>query len=159
MIILWLIIIVLAAAIMYGFPRQALIIVIIAIIALAGTGFLVHRSDQTRIAGEARRLSLIEVQAKADLALCGDPKFPIHIEITNRSPDLTLLDIRFDLIAYRPNYSNPVVSERFKESDRILAPNETFAKCWPLWSPYSIPGDQTPQSLQWRVVKTSSAWK
>jgi len=132
---------------LFVFPKQT-IAVVIGLAVVGGLLLYIEQRNNSRYyqAREEERRA-IEVTAKVD-SRCDDPKFPLFIGVVNRGKK-ALMKTSFDVKAFRPGYSDPVVSTLLYKSDKIVEPNEGWGTCWSL--PSEIPEGLRLQDLVWEV--------
>lgn len=125
-----------AAFLLFRFPKPFLITIaiLLAIGASVGVYFWGQQWQQQR------EQSLVEMTAAVDDRCTSD--YPIFIGTTNKATR-TVERVAFNIRAYRPGYSDPVYSDTYKSSDRIVEPGQGWGTCWSLSSLYG----GTAQSL------------
>ncbi|EIM29095.1 hypothetical protein [Microvirga lotononidis] len=93
-----------------------------------------NQPDRRRAEARERELAQVVMRARGSRTACADPRYPVMVDVTNRSPDRTLSSVSFSLSAYKPGYSSSVMNAYSLSSDRILGPGETHVGCWPVSS-------------------------
>lgn len=143
---------------LFSFPRQMGLLLLVVVGAGVALYLFVSESERRGAASRARELGTVDATARGDAAVCADPNYPVVVSFVNRSPDRTLNAISFDLKAYKPGYSDAVLSSYSLRSDRILRPGEGYLACWS--KPYgTIPAGYSPQTLSWVIEKNYLNWQ
>ncbi|WP_324134765.1 hypothetical protein [Bosea sp. (in: a-proteobacteria)] len=147
-----------ALFLLFAFPRQMALLIVLLVVAAVAVVALVSESNQKAAASRAREMALVEITARGDMAVCSDPLYPVVVAFVNRSPDRILNAVSFSLKAFRPGFSDPVLTAYALRSDRIMRPGETYLSCWakPVGQ---FPAGFTAQNLSWAAEKSSITWQ
>lgn len=133
---------------LFAFPKQVGSIILLIILAVGA--FWLYLSQEQE--ANARRKAKILTVAGAD-SVCNDPEFPLKIQFTNTS-DEKLLRVSYSLEGFQPGYSDVVVSDYLRSSDRIMQPGDVYSACWRYPEAYGKQVDYT--GLKW-VARVTSA--
>jgi len=142
-----------------SFPRQMFVLLGILVIGGGALFFLMDQADRRRAEAWERKLVQVILRASGNRTACADPRYPVMVEVTNRSPDRTLSTVSFSLSAYKPGYSSSVMNAYSLSSDRILGPGETHVGCWSVSSYQEPPEGYTHEFLKWEVSKNYVNWR
>lgn len=146
----WIVGIGIALFLLFVFPKQMGIVILVVIGGAAALFGYLYLEDQRRAEEYRERKESITLEASYDLTKCST-EFPLLVEIRNGYTD-TLQSLTFEINGYREGYSSPVYRGYSYKSDRIIAPGETYVACW------TQPGldygarATPPQSLNWRAT-------
>jgi hypothetical protein len=143
---------------LFAFPKQMIALLVLAAVAVGGFLYLMHLEDVRRIEANERDRAQVAIRAKADSKICNDPRYPVMVELSNRSSSRTLNSVYFSLAAHKPGYSGSVVNNTHT-SDKILAPGEKYVDCWSLDSWVKPPEGYTYDMLQWDASTNSVTWR
>ena len=86
----------------FSFPRQMFALLGILVVGGGAVLFLIHDSDRRQAEAREKELAQVVLRASGNRTACTDPRYPVMVEVTNRSPDRTLSSVSFSLSAYRP---------------------------------------------------------
>jgi hypothetical protein len=154
----WIVGIGVALFLFFSFPRQMFALLGILVVGGGAVLLLINDSDRRRAEARERELAQVVLRAGGSRTACADPRYPVMVEVTNRSPDRTLSSVSFSLSAYKPGYSSSVMNTYSLSSDRILEPGETHVGCWSVSSYRSPPEGYTYESFKWEVSKNYVNW-
>jgi hypothetical protein len=143
----------------FSFPKQMFAVVLIGVVLAVGIFVLIIQNEQRRSEERRRELETVAMTARGDKAFCSDPRFPVRVDVTNRSPNRTLNQVTFSLSGYKPGYSSSVLNAFSLTSDRILGPGESYVSCWSMPYQQQPPEGYTYDSLQWEVSKSYVTWR
>lgn len=155
----WIIGIGIALFLFFSFPRQMLALVGILILGGGTIWFFVDQSNRRKAEAREKELAQIVMRASGSKTVCTDPRYPVMVEVTNRSPNRTLLSVNFSLSAYKPGYSSSVMNAYSLTNDRILGPGETHIGCWSISEYQRPPEGYNHETLQWEVSKNYVNWR
>lgn len=146
----WIVGIGLALFLLFAFPKQMGIVILLVVVGAVGLFGYFYLEDQRRAEEYRERQESIVLAASFDVAKCS-AEFPVLVEIRNGYTE-TVQSLTFELSGYREGYSSPVYRGLSYKSDRIIAPGETYVACWT--QPDLDYGAQAapPQSLTWRAT-------
>lgn len=135
-----------AAFLLFRFPKPFLITtaILLAIGASVGAYFWWQWN-----AGQQEQ-SLVEMTAAVDDRCTTD--YPVFIGTTNKGRR-AVERVYFDILVYKPGFSNPVYSDTHKSSDRIVEPGQGWGTCWSL--SWSSAQSLDLKSLKWVAELTS----
>jgi hypothetical protein len=155
----WIVGIGIALFLFFSFPRQMFALLGILVVGGGAVLFLISESDRRRAEARENELAQVVLRASGNKTACTDPRYPVMVEVTNKSPDRTLSSVSFSLSAYKPGYSSSVMNAYSLSSDRILGPGETHVGCWSV-SEYQRPPEGYDYGiLQWEVRKNYVNWR
>lgn len=134
------------------FRRLALLLLkwaLIGIVVVAGlTGAAVAAYTGWEWWTEGRHKANVVVRAFIDTAKCDDAKFPLAIEVVNKSAR-AIEKTMIWTTARRPGRSTDLSSGSF-DSDQIIKPGEGWGSCWSVrLTPEGK--DDDPRRLEWSV--------
>lgn len=141
-----------ALFLLLAFPKQVgVLVAIVLLVAGLAVGYSWLEAKEKQ-----RRLDKLTVVARYAPDAC-PTDFPILISFHNGGNDIVEL-ISFNLVGYRPGYSNALSSAYSRNSDKILAPNEGHRSCWSFYRPtYGDSFDAA--TLQWTVELNYAKYK
>jgi hypothetical protein len=143
----------------FSFPRQMFALLGILVVCGGALFFLMNQADRHQAEARERELAQVVMRASGNRTACVDPRYPVMVEVTNRSPDRTLSSVGFSLSAYKPGYSSSVMNAYSLSSDRILKPGETHVGCWSISEYQRPPEGYDYGTLQWEVSKNHVNWR
>ncbi|MBB3019458.1 hypothetical protein FHR70_002523 [Microvirga lupini] len=143
----------------FSFPRQMFALLGILVVGGGALFFFMDQAGRRRAEARERELAQVVLRASGNRTACADPRYPVMVEVTNRSPDRTLSSVSFSLSAYKPGYSSSVMNAYSLTSDRILGPGETHVGCWSISEYQGPPEGYTYESLKWEVSKNYVNWR
>lgn len=140
----WLVGIGIAITLFIVFPKQMFAILGILIVAgLVAWAAINHFNE----VAAAKRAS-VTVVASIDWKVCKDFAFPILVAIHNGSA-ARVDKVSFDLYAYRPGHSEPVLRGYSYVSDVIIQPGQGYWTCWSVAG--TLPSDLSVSTVEWRI--------
>ncbi len=139
----WLVGLAVVVFLAYKFPRQAKLIVVLALL----TAGLVVTAAWYQGDGPPVADSLVTARTSFGTSECADPQYPISVAFTNGA-ERAVEYVTFEVRGVREGYSQPRYAS--KESwDRIMQPGETYASCWAVSRNQS--DDLDVDGLKWQV--------
>ena len=125
--------------------------ILILLLVLGGAGLFgfLYLQDQHRAEEYRQKEESITFSAAFDVAGCST-EFPIFITIRNDYTE-TIQSLTFEVGGYREGYSSPVFQGLSYNSDRIMAPGDTYTACWTQPGLYYGAQEVQPASLTWRA--------
>jgi len=139
----WVIGIGISLALLFAFPRQFGIALVV-LVTLIGGIFIYLKVDDKAKEG-------VEIRVTYDKAKCNQDKYPLFVEIYNGSRS-TINGISYVITAHRPGHSNNIADYNVIDSGAILNQKDSHMYCvlLPNFNPY-LGDSSSPEALVWGV--------
>lgn len=145
----WVVGIGLGLFLLFTFPKQMGALILLLVLAGAGLFGFITLQEQQRVKERRDREEAIILSAAYDVAQCS-VEYPVLITIRNGYTQ-TINSLTFELAAYRDGFSSPIYQGISYESDRIIAPGDTYTSCWTQPPLYYGAQETPPEGLTWRA--------
>lgn len=135
------------------FPKQMGVLAAVVVVGIAGIYLYLQAEENDR----KKQRDSVAISVIYGSSVCSS-EYPIVVNIKNGSRK-TVKKVRWNIGAFKPGYSNNVVEYGYSseystayESDKILAPNQSYGVCYK--TPKLKSGNK-PDSVNWSAVSKS----